>query len=276
MPLRAPLFPISGVEPAASSSISPLTAPTAAPTRFKAGDVQRFNLLLTQLLTDAQNIDTTGFQQRETNLQEESLRRAGQSFVGTPSDQLSPAQQAQVRGAGVGATEVARELSQSQRKEFEGKVEGLPNLLTALSKFADSFEEEGDKIISHTFKEDPDGNVTWIGINQNNEVIERPVGKVGKGFKDTGDGVSGVGFTPTEKKKISALEVDKFPPEVQNKIVNLLTSTQQQQFIKAWKEATKNQSVDPAVFFEEWFAKNAGSSGGDFDWSTVITAPPVK
>ena len=153
----------------------------------------------------------------------------------------------------------------------------ITKLFIALSKLADSFEEEGDKIISHTFKEDPDGNVTWIGINQNNEVIERPVGKVGKGFKETGGvGTGGVGFTNEEKKKISALEVDKFPAEVQNKIVNLLTSTQQQQFIKAWKEATKNMSVDPASFFEDWFAKNGGkTSGGDFDWSSVLLPNPA-
>src|SRR3990167_9833003 len=129
MATRTSLFSISGVEPAASSTISPLTAPTAAPsrTRFKGEDIQTFNMLLTQLLSKAQDADATGFRQQEQNLEEEALNRAGMAPTGGVG-QLSPGQQAQVRSAKVGAVETPRRIVRSQREEFESKVENIPNL----------------------------------------------------------------------------------------------------------------------------------------------------
>lgn len=270
----------------APATINSTTAPTAVPadlvrTRFKPEDVRSFNAALMNLLAFGQQADTSSLRVRERATEEEALRRA-ESPLGGAGGQLSPGQQAQVRGAQVGAVETEGRLVRAKREDLERKIENLPNLLSSISQFAEAFEDEGDKIISQTFEEDAEGNVTWIGITKNQEVIQKSIGKVGKGFKDEAAGsdigIPGVKFTSEEKKKISALDIDNFPPDLQNKIVNLLSPTQQQAFMKKYREATKNASVDPVMFFDDWYEKNAGksSSTDGFDWSSVALPPPVQ
>jgi hypothetical protein len=155
----------------ATSQVTQATAPTAAPFRsttskFSQDQVQNFNNLLTGLLTKSQTIPEEGYNQRSTNLQKAALDRA--SAI-TPTDQrgLSPSQQSSIRSAQVSAVEQPLQTAEQQRTAFQGKIEKLPSLLSSLSDFSKAFEDEGKKLVSHTFKEDASGNVTWVGVMQN-------------------------------------------------------------------------------------------------------------
>ncbi len=175
----------------ATSQITPTTAPTAAKfqgntSRFSQDQVQIFNNLLTGLLTKAQTIPEEGYNQRSTNLQKAALDRA--SAI-TPASQrgLSPSEQSSIRSAQVSAVEQPLQTAEKQRTAFQNKIEKLPSLLSSLSDFSKAFEDEGQKLVSHTFKEDANGNVTWVGVMQN------PDGT----FEQVSENMGGIG-TPTK------------------------------------------------------------------------------
>jgi hypothetical protein len=193
----------------ATSQVTQATAPTAAPFRsttskFSQDQVQNFNNLLTGLLTKSQTIPEEGYNQRSTNLQKAALDRA--SAI-TPTDQrgLSPSQQSSIRSAQVSAVEQPLQTAEQQRTAFQGKIEKLPSLLSSLSDFSKAFEDEGQKLISHTFKEDASGNVTWVGVMQNPdgtfEQVSEDMGGIGTPSKASGTsgGTGGVGGTPSSK-----------------------------------------------------------------------------
>jgi len=167
-------------DPPASAEINRTTAPTAAPTSLSGGSVKDFNFLMMDLLSKAQSASPVNLRTRELNLEKESLSRVE---AGPQGDEkfLSPQRQADIRSGRVQATEGERSRVSALANEFERKVENLPSILNSLQSFAKSFEDTGDRIISHTFKEDASGNVTWVGITENNKVITRGVGDVGSG-----------------------------------------------------------------------------------------------
>jgi len=184
--------PISGTSARQSMSFAPAstqinqqTAPTAAPSTIQGArnpdSLRAFNSLLSDLLVKSQNIDQTGYIERGTNFQKEALSRASAATTGEEK-RLSPAQQSQIRGARVGAIEEPAKISAAQQKEFQSKVENIPNLLKSMSQFAEQMKEEepeATKFISQTFKEDDAGNVTWIGIDENQNVVKRDLGQIG-------------------------------------------------------------------------------------------------
>lgn len=189
---RTPLFA------PASTQITPETAPTAVPATIGAAtyskeNVANLNKLLINLLSKSGKLSAERFYEKEQRLSEETLRRAGAEPTGEERF-LSPGQQAQIRGARVGATEAELTGTVAQRRELERKIEGFPKFLTAFSDFAEKMKEKGEEYISHTFKEDPTGNVTWVGITEDGKVIQKNVGQIGKGFVGTGGGGGGAGF----------------------------------------------------------------------------------
>lgn len=194
----------------ATSQITPTTAPTAAKfqgttSRFSQDQVQIFNNLLTGLLTKSQSIPEEGYNQRSTNLQKATLDRA--SAI-TPESQrgLSPSQQNSIRSAQVSAVEQPLQTAEKQRTAFQSKIEKLPSLLSSLSDFSKAFEDEGQKLVSHTFKEDANGNVTWVGVMQNPDgtfkQVSEDMGGIGTPSKVSGSSSGGGGGTTPSPSKV--------------------------------------------------------------------------
>lgn len=174
----------------ASSQISPETAPTAVPASigkatYSKEQVANFNTLLVNLLSKSQGLSAGRMRERERGLATETLRRGAEETTGRERF-LSPGQQRQIRGARVGATEAERIGITAKRQELERKIENFPKFLTAFSDFAEKMKDKGDEFVSHTFKEDPAGNVTWVGITTDGRVVQKPIGPIGKGFKGEG------------------------------------------------------------------------------------------
>ena len=132
------------VNVSAAESIGPEAPATTEITRFTSDQVQLFNNALTNLLVKSQGLNTTGLRQKEQLLERESLRRAGAQTAGQETF-LSPAQQAEIRGARVGATETERSLVAAQRQERAAQIGRLPQILSSLSQFAQAFAEPDEE-----------------------------------------------------------------------------------------------------------------------------------
>lgn len=184
-PSRTPLT--LGIQPPATTEITPQTAPTAAPIgtqqfsgKFSNEAIQNFNLALTGLLTRAQGLSSQNLRIAENRLEEESLRRISQ-----PGDigglGLSPAQQSQIRGARVGATESERAVLAAQRSEREAAISRLPGTLSALSQFANQFQDDSDEFQATQFVTDASGNVKFIGITKGGKKVIKDFGDIAAG-----------------------------------------------------------------------------------------------
>lgn len=182
-------LPLQASSPAANAALAGATiaarglnAPANSDYRNVSGNYDQYTPIMTQLmkslLTKYQGLSGQNFYQKELNLGNEAINRAQSSVQSNLA--LSPNEQGQIRNARVQAIEDPLQMSIAQRKDWEQKVQNFPDMINAISDFASKMgENSGDKIISQTFKEDDQGNVTWVGITKDHNVITQDIGKIG-------------------------------------------------------------------------------------------------
>lgn len=120
-----------------------------------------------------------------------------------------------------------------------------------------------------------DGNLYQLEYDKDKKVIKQEL--LIKGTKKDGGGGNApdIKFTNDELKTLQAIGAQNFQPEFQNVLLNALTASERNKFMKDWKaeQERRGQSLDPVLYMQEWAMQQEGEKGST---SSSISNPYKK